>query len=205
MSPRTLQRHHVITAGPEQISALVELLGFALVNAAPYDWLIGDYVERRERIRPYFAHELALALERGHLLRTFKEHDGLAVWAEHPANPGDTQPPESGPDLLGRFAPYFAEFEHSRRTRRVTAMGARAHVHLRTLCARFETTGRNVETVLLEERLADLDRPGPPAYTDPSRTEVWRLLAEHGFEPVEGASPGGSAPPWPMVREPVFT
>lgn len=201
----TTHLSRVITPEADQDSYLADLLGYALQDDAPYLWLITDYVERRDLMRGYFVYELGLARRRGWLLRTFADHDGLAVWAHCSADPDG--PPLNDPiltEVLGaRWSEAVTEFEEARHTHRVHAMQGREHVHLRTLCARYQRATPTVETALLRERLAELDHQNLPVYADPSRTDLRNLLEDAGFRPVEGPPAASTAATvYPMVREP---
>lgn len=186
---------------------LVDLLGYACQDLPPYTRLISDYIVRRDKLGWLFSSELARARRERWQIRTFTDQAGMALWAEHAGESDD--PPVPDPSLTEilsvSVAQRVAEFEQRRyEQRRRAAPRPDRLVHLRLLVARFQTSARPVESALLTERCAALDRDGITAYADLATPGVEDLLTRHGFRPVAAKRvlPGNSDLIFPMVRKP---
>lgn len=62
--------------------------------------------------------------------------------------------------------------------------------------------GRGLGTALLRNGLERCDRDGLPAYLEATSAGGRDLYARHGFEVLRVVQHGGSAPLWPMLRQP---
>ena len=192
----------ILTAGPEEAPFLAGLVAAAFHHLDAARWQIGDEELRRAVFPGYFQGYVAQAIEHG-LVEITEDRSAAALWVvedggEQPA------PPEPEPHvaaMLGPWADRVAMFD--RLLYEALPTPGRPFEHLAILAVLPGRQGKGLGTVLLEHRLAHLDRVGMPAYLEASEANTRRIYLNYGFvdhgEPIR--FPDGPTM-YPMWREP---
>jgi GNAT superfamily N-acetyltransferase len=172
--------HAIVPAGPNDASALSQVIAEAFFPLAPCQWLVPDGVERRQILPPYFQIYVERALTDG-LVHTTPARDAAALWI--PVGPdGPGEPPDdyaerlaavTGP-WLDRFTVLDENFD------RHHPAGA-AHQHLAILAVRPGRQGEGIGTALLQAHHATLDKLGMPAYLEASDQRTRGIYLDHGY------------------------
>jgi GNAT superfamily N-acetyltransferase len=181
---------------------LARTLAAAFVADPVLAWLVPDERKRQERLRRFFAIDLAhMGFARG-TVWTCEGLSGAAIcmppgrW-RLPARVALAQGPAYA-RAFGRRLPIATAFQaamerdHERRP----------HWYILAVGVRPEDQGRGLGTALLTPTLARCDTEGLPAYLEASSERSAALYERLGFEHVGELRLGGSPPVWRMLRSP---
>jgi GNAT superfamily N-acetyltransferase len=193
----------VVTASPEDIPVLAEVIAEAFIDLPPSRWLVPDRAQRRRIWPGYFEIYLQHAMTAG-TVHTTPGRDAAALWI--PVGQTPPEPPEGyAAELAEVTGPYLNRFQAFD-----TALDERhpagfAHHYLAILAVRSDRQGQGVGTALLEAYHRHLDTTvRQPAYLEASSERSRRVYLHNGYRdlgpPV--VLPGGP-PLFPMRRPPL--
>ncbi|GHJ45904.1 N-acetyltransferase [Catellatospora sp. TT07R-123] len=189
------------SARPDEAHWISALLADAFLISPVGNWLIPDIGERRKVYVDYFRIFVDDGLHQG-LVHVTDNLSGAAIW--YPRTDEDVEPADYQERLAaacGPWTPRFAQIDET---------FAKHHIHephhyLGFLGVAPERQGAGVGSRLLQQRHADLDREGTPAYLEASNARNHRLYLRHGYTDLPGSPfhlPDDGPPIWAMRRVP---
>jgi len=193
----------IVTATPQDIDVLSEVIAEAFLNLPPSRWLIEDPATRRHIFPSYFRLHVEHALTAG-IVHTTPGRTAAALWL--PTGTAPAGPPPGYDEQLaavtgrhcGRFAAFDAALDRHH-------PAGTAHHHLALLAVHPRCQHQGTGSLLLAAHHATLDHDGIPAYLEAASVRTRRLYQCHGYHPSPAGPirlPDGGPFMWPMWRPP---
>lgn len=193
----------VVPAGAGDLEALGQVIADAFHALPQSRWLIPDPAARRAVLPGYFRLQAEHAITHGAAFTT-PGRDAVALWL-HASEDAPAQPAgyrERLAAVTGPWTDRFLAFDEALDRNHPAGV---PHHHLAILAVRPGQQGQGTGSLLLAACHQALDRDGTPAFLQAASQHSCRLYQRHGYILLPAAPfclPGGSAPMWPMWREP---
>ena len=175
----------VVTATHADEKQLAEMIADELADLPVARYLMPNESERREVLARTYRLDLKDVRERTGIVRTVARLDAVALWMYHR---GDSEPERELDARLekavGDVAPRFVALYRVLDNRRREVLGNRPHWHLWTLAVRANQRRRNLDSLLIYDQLALIDKVGEPTYAEPATEHEREVCRRAGFVPV---------------------